>query len=149
MEMLTEMDNVTRIESMINDTRQVFNDFNDVEYQPKMEVDREECPEKGLGTKRKRDDDNYSISKVLPTNPEKKRKLPLPGEDVILNLKNNQFNGNRIARIESEQHVAIADAIEYMEVDPSVIRGQNWKKNNGMKKRNDKKNHPKPMEVDE
>jgi hypothetical protein len=75
--------------------------------------------------------------------------LPLPGEDVILNLKNNQFNGNRIARIESEQHVAIADAIEYMEVDPSVIRGQNWKKNNGMKKRNDKKNHPKPMEVDE
>ena len=62
MEMLTEMDNVTRIESMINDTRQVFVGFNDVEYQPKMEVDREECPEKGLGTKRKRDDDNYSRS---------------------------------------------------------------------------------------
>ena len=32
----------------------------------------------------------------------------------------------KLKRIESKQHVAIADATEYMEVEPSVIRGQNW-----------------------
>ena len=56
----------------------------------------------------------------------------------------------KLKRIESKQHVAIADATEYMEVEPSVIRGQNWSlKNNRMEKRNDKKNLPIPMEVDE